>query len=119
MDSHIEMDLTMRSRDGVPPDACKMRVAKSIFSIRSLVDLGDAADKTERDSEDGRILNEGEVGRVTWIQNYTETHGRKRHRKVVSEVPGVTWITAAAQCVGAKIFPFQHYLPARRTLSIC
>ncbi|KAK4879032.1 hypothetical protein RN001_007178 [Aquatica leii] len=62
MDAHLEMDLTMRSRDGVPPDACKMRVAKSIFSIRSLVDLGDAAEKTEgNNTEDGRIVNEEPV----------------------------------------------------------
>ncbi|KAF5303038.1 hypothetical protein FQR65_LT08367 [Abscondita terminalis] len=61
MDSRLEMDLTMRSRDGAPPDACKMRVAKSIFSIRSLVDLGDTIDKTEGNTEDGHIIND-EVG---------------------------------------------------------
>lgn len=40
----VEMDLSTRSRE----EACKMRVAKSVFSIRSLVDLGDAADKSEQ-----------------------------------------------------------------------
>lgn len=39
----VEMDLSTRSRD----EACKMRVAKSVFSIRSLVDLGDGAEKSD------------------------------------------------------------------------
>lgn len=46
--SGIEMDLSTRSRE----EACnKMRVAKSVFSIRSLVDLGDGTEKTEENDE--------------------------------------------------------------------
>lgn len=38
----LEMDLTMRTRDDTPQEiSCKMRMAKSVFSIRSLVDLGE------------------------------------------------------------------------------
>ncbi|KYB27272.1 aristaless isoform X1 [Tribolium castaneum] len=49
MDSEcVEMDLSTRQRD--PQDNAKMRVAKSVFSIRSLVDLGDAADAPDDDA---------------------------------------------------------------------
>lgn len=43
----VEMDLSTRPRDHPAQDSCKMRVAKSVFSIRSLVDLGDAAEKVD------------------------------------------------------------------------
>lgn len=39
-----KMDLTTRARDvGSQEIGCKMRMAKSVFSIRSLVDLGENA----------------------------------------------------------------------------
>lgn len=46
MDSEcMEMDLSTRQREVVPQEnGCKMRVAKSVFSIRSLVDLGEGAE---------------------------------------------------------------------------
>lgn len=48
MDSEcVEMDLSTRPRDRIAQDGCKMRVAKSVFSIRSLVDLGDGSEKYE------------------------------------------------------------------------
>lgn len=43
----VEMDLSTRPRDRMPQEGCKMRVAKSVFSIRSLVDLGDGSEKYE------------------------------------------------------------------------
>ncbi|GJQ86021.1 hypothetical protein Trydic_g14965 [Trypoxylus dichotomus] len=58
----VEMDLSTRPRDPPAADSCKVRVAKSVFSIRSLVDLGDAGEKLE-DVEgavlqcDSRLLN--------------------------------------------------------------
>ncbi|RZC38073.1 hypothetical protein BDFB_013489 [Asbolus verrucosus] len=59
MDSEcVEMDLSTRQRDGAHQDnACKMRVAKSVFSIRSLVDLGDAAE-TEANGDEAARANE-------------------------------------------------------------
>lgn len=59
MDVQAEMDLTTHSRDAVQAEACKMRVAKSVFSIRSLVDLGEVAEKLDGSMEDKQILNEG------------------------------------------------------------
>lgn len=56
MDLRTEMDLTTRPRDGVPPENCKMRVAKSVFSIRSLVDLGDAAEKFDGNMQNQQML---------------------------------------------------------------
>lgn len=48
MDSEcVEMDLSTRPREPQAPDSCKVRVAKSVFSIRSLVDLGDGSEKLE------------------------------------------------------------------------
>lgn len=45
MDSEcVEMDLSTRPRDELLDNSCKMRVAKSVFSIRSLVDVGDTKD---------------------------------------------------------------------------
>ncbi|KAG5886769.1 hypothetical protein JTB14_007403 [Gonioctena quinquepunctata] len=43
MDSEcLEMDLSTRQRDAPQQDpSCKIRAAKSVFSIRSLVDLGE------------------------------------------------------------------------------
>lgn len=42
----VEMDLTTAARPRDPgPDQCKSRAAKSVFSIRSLVDLGDAGEQ--------------------------------------------------------------------------
>lgn len=43
----VEMDLTTRPRERVQQEGCKMRVAKSVFSIRSLVDIGDGTEKLE------------------------------------------------------------------------
>lgn len=44
MDEQLEMDLSTRSKDdGLTQDSNgKLRTAKSIFSIRSLVDIGEA-----------------------------------------------------------------------------
>lgn len=55
MDSEcVEMDLTTKTREETPHEiSCKMRMAKSVFSIRSLVDLGENAqnlEETENDS---------------------------------------------------------------------
>ncbi|KAK9729951.1 hypothetical protein QE152_g15636 [Popillia japonica] len=36
-----------RDNQWIAPDSCKVRVAKSVFSIRSLVDLGDGSEKLE------------------------------------------------------------------------
>ncbi|XP_018324540.1 homeobox protein aristaless-like [Agrilus planipennis] len=48
----VEMDLSTRPREMVSPgDNCKMRVAKSVFSIRSLVDLGDNSEKMDGEAE--------------------------------------------------------------------
>lgn len=53
MDSEcVEMDLSTRQRDPVQDNA-KMRVAKSVFSIRSLVDVGDPADAPDDDPAKG------------------------------------------------------------------
>lgn len=43
----VEMDLSTRQREPQLADNCKMRVAKSVFSIRSLVDLGDGSEKAD------------------------------------------------------------------------
>jgi hypothetical protein len=61
MDSEcVEMDLSTRQRDGVAhqDNGCKMRVAKSVFSIRSLVDLGDAGETVDNgdDGPKGELL---------------------------------------------------------------
>lgn len=48
----VEMDLSTRSRDRTTSqENCKMRVAKSVFSIRSLVDVGDGTEKFEANHE--------------------------------------------------------------------
>lgn len=48
----LEMDLTMR-RDETPQEiSCKMRMAKSVFSIRSLVDLGENGQQVEGKEDD-------------------------------------------------------------------
>lgn len=60
MDARIEMDLSTRPRDGISQDGCKVRVAKSVFSIRSLVDLGDNnAEKIDGCIEDQQMINDG------------------------------------------------------------
>lgn len=60
----VEMDLTTsRPREPQPPgaDGCKARAAKSVFSIRSLVDLADNGEPVENingdaDSESHYLL---------------------------------------------------------------
>lgn len=48
----VEMDLSTRSRERTTSqENCKMRVAKSVFSIRSLVDVGDGTEKFEGSNE--------------------------------------------------------------------
>lgn len=51
----VEMDLSTRSRATPQQENCKMRVAKSVFSIRSLVDLGDGTEKFEESGTNGAI----------------------------------------------------------------
>lgn len=42
------MDLTTKTRDAASSEiSCKLRTAKSVFSIRSLVDLGENGQKAE------------------------------------------------------------------------
>lgn len=53
----IEMDLTTRARENGPQEInCKMRMAKSVFSIRSLVDLGENGQQLD-EKEDDPVLN--------------------------------------------------------------
>lgn len=47
----VEMDLSTRSRERTSQENCKMRVAKSVFSIRSLVDVGDGTEKLDENNE--------------------------------------------------------------------
>lgn len=55
----LEMDLTMRSRDETPQEiSCKMRMAKSVFSIRSLVDLGENGQQLEEKENDLEMSGE-------------------------------------------------------------
>lgn len=60
MDSEcLEMDLTMKARDDTPHEiSCKMRMAKSVFSIRSLVDLGENGQKLEEQEEESELNGE-------------------------------------------------------------
>lgn len=46
-----EMDLTTRNRELPAQDSCKMRIAKSIFSIRSLVNLNENAEGVETNED--------------------------------------------------------------------
>ncbi|XP_022910005.1 homeobox protein aristaless-like [Onthophagus taurus] len=54
----LEMDLsTNRQRDQQAPDSCKVRVAKSVFSIRSLVDIGEGGEKSEEEVNQNSSIN--------------------------------------------------------------
>lgn len=64
----IEMDLSTRSREVATSEAgCKVRVAKSVFSIRSLVDLADTTDKVamEELGDCGELVQEGKYIHTT------------------------------------------------------
>lgn len=54
----LEMDLTTRARDVPAEISCKMRMAKSVFSIRSLVDLGENGQKVEEKENDSGLKGE-------------------------------------------------------------
>ncbi|CAH0558366.1 unnamed protein product [Brassicogethes aeneus] len=94
MESSLEMDLTTRQRGDVAiasqEQACKMRVAKSVFSIRSLVDVSEdncedfldkengshtAGEKDRGQSREGRGLSMAKIAQViklirVWTLNF-------------------------------------------------
>lgn len=74
MDSEcVEMDLSTRPRDELLDNNCKMRVAKSVFSIRSLVDVGDTKEM---------LLKKNSLSKGAYNNHYKLLKKKPKHRTI-------------------------------------